>query len=485
LKGSENGNQPDSYSRTASDTISLSLPSTNNFSYDHTGSPGEIMRLGWQPDTNSLLPVIMVPKARTLSHREILTNDGRRVFEYDYENQLTNVYVAAEWRSEFKYDAFGRRRVRKEYGLSGSAWSLTNEVRYVYDGMLTVQERDGNNLAMVSYTRGNDLSGSLQGAGGIGGLLARSEMSNLQSPHAYYHADGNGNVTAMVDTNGILVARYQYGPYGNLLGMSGPLAEANVYRFSSKEWCANAGLYYYGFRYYEPNLQRWLNRDPLGEEGGLNLYGFCANNSFSYVDIDGLALFGLYDTWGEYWGEVGDTLIGELKGAGAELSLGFYEPCYTSALQKQGGYVGAGLAMAGETLAGFGVAGTAAKSVKGASQAVKSTKEFSHWIPDRYIRPRTLSGRNPNPHYKPWLDNRLGRSFVNSRWNGNNVSQLDHWLNDNWRRLDPDEIGDAVRNRFLAQQFNRAPVWLKAAAGSTAAGIGGTAALTDSGSACQ
>jgi RHS repeat-associated protein len=286
----------DTFGRTASDTISLSLPSTNNFSYDHNGSPGEIMRLGWQPDTNSLLPVIMVPKARTLSHREILTNDGRRVFEYDYENQLTNVYVAAEWRSEFKYDAFGRRRVRKEYTWSSAIgnWQLTNEVRYVYDVMLVVQERDANNLAMVSYTRGNDLSGTLQGAGGIGGLLARTDMPSTinpqpsASPHSYYHCDGNGNITALVDTNGILVAKYNYDPYGNLLGMSGPLAEANTYRFSSKEYAGNAGLYYYGYRYYEPNLQRWLNRDPIGQAGGINLYVFVGNNGMFWIDAYGL-----------------------------------------------------------------------------------------------------------------------------------------------------------------------------------------------------
>src|SRR5205809_5140641 len=41
----------------------------------------------------------------------------------------------------------------------------------------------------------------------------------------------------------------------------------NVYRFSSKEIHVNSGLYYYGYRWYAPNLQRWLNRDPLGEPG--------------------------------------------------------------------------------------------------------------------------------------------------------------------------------------------------------------------------
>jgi len=142
----------DTYGRTASDTANFYLPATNSFTYDLNGN---------------------------------LTNDGRRVFEYDFENQLTNVYVAAAWRSEFKYDAFGRKRVQQDYGWTGSAWLLTNEVRYIYDGMTVVQERNANNLALVSYTRGNDLSGTLQEAGGIGGLLARTDLPHFtrRNPH--------------------------------------------------------------------------------------------------------------------------------------------------------------------------------------------------------------------------------------------------------------------------------------------------------------
>jgi RHS repeat-associated protein len=115
-------------------------------------------------------------------------------------------------------------------------------------------------------------------------LLARTDASGS----TYYHADAAGNITAMADTSGNVVARYLYDPYGNLLGKWGALADANRYRFSSKEIHPNSGLYYYGFRFYEPNLQRWLNRDPIGERGGVNLYGFVGNRTVDQVDLLGL-----------------------------------------------------------------------------------------------------------------------------------------------------------------------------------------------------
>jgi RHS repeat-associated protein len=144
----------------------------------------------------------------------------------------------------------------------------TNEIRYVYDGSVVLQERDANNMPMVTYTRGNDLSGSLQGAGGIGGLLARTSNPQLltcqQFASTLFHADGCGNVTCLAYTNGLLAAKYLYDPFGSIIAQYGLLAGANNYRFSSKEWNATSGLYYYLYRYYEPNIQRWLNRDPLG-----------------------------------------------------------------------------------------------------------------------------------------------------------------------------------------------------------------------------
>jgi RHS repeat-associated protein len=133
----------------------------------------------------------------------------------------------------------------------------------------TIQERDGSNNPLVSYTRGNDLSGSMEGAGGIGGLLARSSgySAGNFTTHNYYFADGNGNITYMLDSSQAMVASYRYGPIGDTFSSSGTLASANVYRFSSKEIHASSGMYYYGYRFYDPNLQRWINRDPYREVG--------------------------------------------------------------------------------------------------------------------------------------------------------------------------------------------------------------------------
>ncbi len=80
------------------------------------------------------------------------------------------------------------------------------------------------------------------------------------------------------------LASYVYGDFGETLERSGPMADVFPHRFSTKYHDGETGFYYYGFRFYNPELKRWLNRDPIGEEGGVNLYGFCGNNGASQID---------------------------------------------------------------------------------------------------------------------------------------------------------------------------------------------------------
>ena len=237
------------YGLTVTNTITLNLPSSVSLNSDSNGS---------------------------------LTNDGTRSFAYDAENQLTNITLAGQWKSDFVYDGLNRRRIAKDYTWNGSTWVKTNETRYIFDGYLLMQERDTNNNVLVTYTRGLDLSGTLDQAGGIGGLLARTDTNGS----TFYHADGVGNVTALIDGSENIVARYLYNPFGKIIGQWGTMANANTMQFSSMS--QKREIILYPFRGYEPNFQRFFNIDPIQEAGGINLYRFVHNNPLNWIDPWGL-----------------------------------------------------------------------------------------------------------------------------------------------------------------------------------------------------
>jgi RHS repeat-associated protein len=239
-----------------------------------------VVTTGGLTQTTSVLQTLPATVALRYDADGNLTWDGLLAYTYDGADELTAVTLTNGWKTGYVYDGLGRRRIRRDYTWTNSAWAETNKVHYVYDGMSVIQERNSNNVPLVTYTRGVDLSGTRQGAGGIGGLLARTDTNST----ACYHTDGNGNVTALVNGSGAVVAKYLYDSFGNTLGMWGSLAAGNTYRFSSKEMDARTGQYYYGYRWYDPNLQRWLNRDPIQELGGINLYGFVGNGPVNEID---------------------------------------------------------------------------------------------------------------------------------------------------------------------------------------------------------
>lgn len=106
----------------------------------------------------------------------------------------------------------------------------------------------------------------------------------------YAHADGNGNVMALTTSTGAASARYRYSPYGELISATdvdaSGWASRNVHRFSTKP-IQESGLYYYGYRHYDPVTGRWPSRDPIEEEGGYNLYGFVVNDPANSWDLLG------------------------------------------------------------------------------------------------------------------------------------------------------------------------------------------------------
>jgi insecticidal toxin complex protein TccC len=85
-------------------------------------------------------------------------------------------------------------------------------------------------------------------------------------------------------------------------------AKYKVVRYSGKERDAT-GLYYYGFRYYAPWLQRWISPDPAGTLQDFNLYKFVANSPTGKIEIDGGVYQGLNDSIEKNMKRDGDTII--------------------------------------------------------------------------------------------------------------------------------------------------------------------------------
>jgi RHS repeat-associated protein len=201
-----------------------------------------------------------------------LSGDGLWTYTWDGENRLIKMEslmsVPAAYRKKitFAYDYMGRR-VRKsaiswdvdsgEY----ATWSATT-LKFVYDGWNLVTELQGNRC-IQTMTWGPDLSGSLQGAGGIGGLVFVREWNLSYISSAYPVYDGNGNVIAMVKSDGTVAASYDYSPYGELLASTGTYAGTNPFRFSTKYTDTETNLSYFGYRYYNPETGRWLNRNTM------------------------------------------------------------------------------------------------------------------------------------------------------------------------------------------------------------------------------
>jgi RHS repeat-associated protein len=228
-----------------------------------------------------------------------LTGDSAWSYQYDAENRLvsmtTNGYAfaapGAVQTITFAYDYLGRR-VRKTETLNGSTVS---DQKYVYHGWLLIAELTFNSQLSTfnlsrSYVWGLDASGtSIDGAGGVGGLVLETvHASSTLTPYGVAF-DGNGNVAALVNTaNSAFGAIYEYDPYGQLMHSEGAEAANNPFQFSTKYKDRETGLVYYGHRYYDPSFGRFINRDPSEEAGGLNLYGFVGNNSVNDWDYLGL-----------------------------------------------------------------------------------------------------------------------------------------------------------------------------------------------------
>jgi RHS repeat-associated protein len=217
-----------------------------------------------------------------------LTQDGHWNYGWDAENRLialtNNASAAPAQVLHFEYDAKSRRIHKQVWNNGSGSGSAATDLKFLYDGWNLAAELTSANALVRTYLWGSDLSGSQQGAGGIGGLVAMSYHGS-STTNCFVAFDGNGNLSALVNAaDGNSVAEYEYGPFGEVIRATGPMAKANPFRFSTKYQDDETDLLYYGYRYYNPSTGRWLSRDPLEEQAGPSLYAMVANCPVVVVD---------------------------------------------------------------------------------------------------------------------------------------------------------------------------------------------------------
>ena len=198
---------------------------------------------------------------------------------WDAENRLV-LAEKSDAKLEFKYDYVGRRVEKKIYSGSTGNWTLAADLRFVYDGYLQIEELAldiPNSQFVIRNCR--VWSPALQGLG------SEKYLSETQGETTYYAlGDANKNVTEYLDASGNIKAHYEFSPFGKVVTATGSMSGDFNYRFSSEYLDVETGLIYYNFRYYSPELGRWLSRDPIGELGSDNLYAMCFNSPMYYFD---------------------------------------------------------------------------------------------------------------------------------------------------------------------------------------------------------
>ncbi|PCJ54965.1 MAG: hypothetical protein COA79_21345 [Planctomycetota bacterium] len=203
----------------------------------------------------------------------------------DKDNRLAEPQI----KTVYEYDHQGRRITSKEYDHNGTGWNTSpiKTTKFAWDGWLLIAEFDGADAIQKSYTWGRDNSGSIDGAGGVQGLIGIHDHITGKHYIPTYH---NMNVSKLIDIDdGTVVAEYEYSPFGSLLKKEGVAKDINPFLHHTKYYDERYGLYYYGYRYYDPSSGRWLSREPLGEGASLNLYRFAGNdpvNRFDYLGLD-------------------------------------------------------------------------------------------------------------------------------------------------------------------------------------------------------
>nr|WP_232924916.1 RHS repeat-associated core domain-containing protein [Pseudomonas syringae] len=274
---------------------------TQRYSYDaagnllqmrHEGAHNFTRNMHVDPDSNRSLPDDEgeVDFATSFdANGNLLQLVRGQVMGWDARNQLQHITTVqredgSNDDERYVYDGQGQR-CRKISTAQASGRTLINEVRYL-PGLEIRTTADGEILHVVTAQAGRNSVRVLHWEAGKPGAVENDQVR-------YSLGDHLGSSTLELDQQGGLISQESYYPFGGTAwwaARSAVEAKYKTVRYSGKERDAS-GLYYYGFRYYAPWLQRWINPDPAGDVDGLNLFCFSRNTPTLLVDRTGFSPF--------------------------------------------------------------------------------------------------------------------------------------------------------------------------------------------------
>jgi RHS repeat-associated protein len=201
---------------------------------------------------------------------------------YDALNRLTQVTFSG-YDAQYQYDSLGSRIARM---VNGTKTTYLVDPNGPLSQVLAETDGAGNITAYYVY-----------------GLGLISKVTPEGQAY-FYHYDGLGSTVAMTDASGSVVNKYAYDAFGNVLHSAETVPNPFKYVGGAGIMDEGNGLLYMRARYYDPELGRFINQDPIGLRGGMNLYAYVGNNPLNFVDPSGLDWLKDAQRWWDHVREV-------------------------------------------------------------------------------------------------------------------------------------------------------------------------------------
>ena len=212
-------------------------------------------------------------------------SSGQIHYSYDALNRLVAAIQDKNFYVQFTYDPFHRRmnKISYKWDQKTDEWVLDRNYRYLYDGNNEIGVVDETGKIVELRVLGTGLGAE------IGAAIAYELDDRVFAP---IH-DHRGSVACLIDVESKKpVECYRYNAYGEVKTHfleSHPTN--NSWKFSSKRSDSETGLVFFGRRYYNPSLGRWITKDPLGTPEGINRYAYALNQPLTRLDLYGLYSF--------------------------------------------------------------------------------------------------------------------------------------------------------------------------------------------------